>query len=84
MRVANQLPSLLMHLAERLPAYARSDESVYTPNFKKVEKTQRDGVINLVELSAPNSRRATSPVFDFEFVSPNPSPNAPRGNTCQT
>lgn len=84
MRVANQLPGLLMHLAESFPAYARSDESVNTTNFKKVEKPQRHGVINLIELGVPNSRRAMSPVFDFEFVSPHPSPNAPRRYTRQT
>lgn len=84
MRVPNQLPGLLMHLAESFPAYARSDESVNTTNFKKVEKPQRHRVINLIELGVPNSRRVMSPVFDFEFVSPHPSPNAPRRYTRQT
>lgn len=82
MRVANQLPGLLMHLAKSFPTYASRDKSVNTTNFKKVEKPQRHGVINLIELGAPNSRRMMSPVFDFEFIPLYPSPNAPMANTC--
>ncbi len=84
MRVSHQLPGLFMHLAESFPAYACSDKSVNTPNFKKVEEPQRNRVINLIKLGIPNSRRTVSPAFDFEFIPFYPSPNAPRGNICQT
>jgi hypothetical protein len=84
MRVANQSLGLLMHLAKSFPAHTRRDKSINTTNFKKVKKPQRHDMINLIKLGAPNSRRTMSPVFDFKFVSPHPSPNAPRANTCQT
>ena len=82
MRVANQLPSLPMHLAKSLPAHASGDKSINTTNFKKVKKPQRHGVINLIELGAPNSGRMMSPMFDFKLIPLYPSPNAPRANTC--
>ena len=80
--MANQLPGLLVHLAKSFPTHASGDKSVNTTNFKKVEKPQRHGVINLIELGVPNSRRMMSPVFDFEFIAFYPPPNAPMANTC--
>lgn len=84
MGVPNQLPRLLVNSPESFPADARGDKGINTTNFEQIEKAQGNCVINLIKLRVPNSRRAVSPVFDFEFVTPHPSPNAPRSNTCQT
>lgn len=83
MGVPNQLPRLFMDSPESFPADACGDKRVNTTNFKQIEKAQGNRVINLIELRVPNSRRAVSSVFDFEFVAPHPAPNPPRSDAGQ-